>query len=266
MATLQLSFTLRTTSQCKSVHLLGSWDNYQGQLPLARDSSKSSANWTGTFRFTGGTLNQGSRYWYYYIMDGYHCTHDPAKQSVLEPTTQRKLNILDVPAGSSSTKTSSRDSKRASRRMSKEIPRGRGVSPSQIKSPKPYNPVQTANIVAQGYNQASVDELTKRFGYSTLEEESDSEIDSDADSDVPSLTSSRSSNSSSPSSVSSDGSSCCSCERYGITRSGNRVKLDCGGARCGYAYSDESSSCASDSDDDYKKQRATRRHGVVIRG
>jgi hypothetical protein len=262
MATLQLSFTLRTTSQCKSVHLLGSWDNYQGQLPLSCDSSKKSAgHWNGTFRFTGGTLQQGSRYWYYYIMDGYHVTHDPAKQSVLEPTTQRMLNILDVPAGSG--KTSSRDSKRASRRMSKDIPRGRGVSPSAIKSPKPYNPVQTANIAAQGYTQASVDELTARFGYANIDEESDS--DSDIDSDVPSLTSSRSSNSSSPSTVS-DGSSCCSCERYGITRSGNRVKLDCGGARCGYTYSDDSSSCASDSDGEYKRARATRRHGVVIRG
>jgi hypothetical protein len=260
MATLQLTFNLRTTSQCKSVHLLGSWDNYQGQLPLSRESSKGS--WAGTFRFTGGTLAQGERYWYYYIMDGYHCTHDPAKQSVLEPTTQRKLNILDVPAGSSG-KTSSRDTKRSSRRHSKDIPVGRGLSPSNIKSPRPYNPVQTANIVAQSYNQATVDELTARFGYTTMEDD-DSESDSDADSDVPSLTSSRSSNSSSPSALSSDGASCCSCERYGITRSGNRVKLDCGGARCG--YSDDSSSCASDSDGDYTKGRSTRRHGVVIRG
>jgi hypothetical protein len=257
MATLQLSFTLRTTAQCKSVHLLGSWDGYQGQLPLSRDSSKSTGNWTGTFRFTGGTLKQGERYWYYYIMDGYHCTHDPAKQSVLEPTTQRKLNILDVPASSS--KTSS--TKRSSRRVSKEIPRGRGVAPEDIKSPKPYNPVQTANIVAEGYSQTTVDELTARFGYAHLDNEDDSDIDSDADSDVPSLTSSRSSNSSSPSSVSSDSSSCCSCERYGITRSGNRVKLDCGGARCGYS---DDSDCASDADEEYKT-RATRRHGVIIR-
>jgi hypothetical protein len=74
------------------------------------------------------------------------------------------------------------------------------------------------------------------------------------------LTSSRSSASSSPSSVSSS-SSVCSCERFGITRSGNRVKLDCGGARCG--YSDEES-CSSDEETSYKS-RSTRRHGVVIR-
>jgi hypothetical protein len=50
----------------------------------------------------------------------------------------------------------------------------------------------------------------------------------------------------------------CSCERYGITRSGDRVKLDCGGSRCG--YSDEESCCSS-SDDEYV-ERSTRRQGI----
>jgi len=257
MAAIQLNFTLRTTPGCKTVHLLGSWDNYQGQLPLSNASSKS-GSWTGTFRFQGGTMQQGQRYWYYYIMDGYHVSHDPAHPSVVEPTTGRKLNVLDVPA--SKTKAVSSSTKRSSRRMSKEVPRGRGVSPSQIKSPKPYNPVQTAHLVAADYSQATVDQLTTRFGYANLDE-SDSDSDSDADSDVPSLTSSRSSNNSSPSSVSST-SSCCSCERYGITRSGNRVKLDCGGSRCG--YSDEE--CDSESDEEVYQKVQTRRHGVVIRG
>jgi len=260
MAAIQLNFTLRTTPQCKTVHLLGSWDNYQGQLPLSRATSKSAGNWTGTFRFTGGTMQQGQRYWYYYIMDGYHCTHDPAHESVLEPTTQRKLNILNVPASKSKSSSTEKHSSRSSRRVSKDVPQGRPCSPSEIKSPKPYNPVQTAHLV-QGYSGATVDELTQRFGYANLDE-SDSEDDSDADSDVPSLTSSRSSASSSPSSVSSNG-SYCSCERFGLTRSGNRVKLDCGGRRCG--YSDDSSDCSSD-DESYKKTSATRRHGVVIRG
>jgi len=209
-------------------------------------------------------MQQGQRYWYYYIMDGYHVSHDPAHESVVEPTTGRKLNILDVPAGKSSRSSRSAESaKRSSRRMSKEVAQGRGVSPSQIKSPKPYNPVQTAHLVAADYSQATVAQLTARFGHANLDDESDSDSDSDsdADSDVPSLTSSRSSNSSSPSSVSSSSSSC-SCERYGITRSGNRVKLDCGGARCG--YSDEES-CSSESEEEGYKARATRRHGVVIR-
>jgi len=265
MATIQLNFTLRTTPQCQTVHLLGSWDNYQGQLPLSRASSKSSGNWTGTFRFTGGTMQQGQRYWYYYIMDGYHCTHDPAHQSVLEPTTQRKLNILDVPGAKSKSSSTEKRSSRSSRRMSKDVPHGRGISPSQIKSPKPYNPVQTAHLV-QGYSNPTVDELTQRFGYANIaesddESDDDSEIESDVDSDVPSLTSSRSSASSSPSSVSSS-SSCCTCERYGLARDGLRYKLDCNGARCG--YSDDSSNCSSDEEVSYTK-KTTRRHGVFIR-
>jgi hypothetical protein len=69
MAAIQLNFTLRTTPGCKSVHLLGSWDNYQGQLPLSKGSSKS-GSWTGTFRFQGGTMQQGQRYWYY-VCSGY---------------------------------------------------------------------------------------------------------------------------------------------------------------------------------------------------
>jgi len=258
MASIQLDFTLRTTPQCKTVHLLGSWDNYQGQLPLSQATkSKSAGNWTGTFRFTGGTMQQGQRYWYYYIMDGYHCTHDPAHQSVLEPTTQRMLNILDVPAGTKSSKTSSsRSSRRAS---TKDVPRGRPISVSEIKSPKPYNPVQTAHLV-QGYNTATVDELTQRFGYANLDEE-DSDCESDLSS-APSMTSSRSSASSSPSSVSSS-SSCCTCERYGLTRSGNRVMLDCKGDLCG--YTDDSDSCGSDDEEAVYRERQTRRHGVIIR-
>lgn len=69
MAAIQLNFTLRTSSNCKTVHLLGSWDNYQGQLPLSKDPAKS-GGWKGTFRFQGSTLQQGSRYWYYVRASG----------------------------------------------------------------------------------------------------------------------------------------------------------------------------------------------------
>ena len=65
MATVQLNFALRTSSNCKTVHLLGSWDNYNGQLPLSKDSSAKAGSWKGTFRFQGTTLKQGQRYWYY---------------------------------------------------------------------------------------------------------------------------------------------------------------------------------------------------------
>jgi len=264
MAAIQLNFALRTSANCKTVHLLGSWDNYTGQLPLSKDSRKV-GGWVGNFKFQGTTLRQGQRYWYYYIIDGYHVSHDPAKEFTTEPTTGRKLNVLDVPgvtSGSAAAPASrtSATTKRHSRRVSSDIPKGRALSPSKIVSPTPIKPNQTRQIVTTEYEPATIAKLTSRFSQATLEDSDDSEFDSDDDSDVPSLTS-RSSNSSSPSSVSS-GSSCCTCERYGITRAGDRVKLDCGGARCG--YSDDSSECSSEDDEAYV-ERTTRRQGVVIR-
>lgn len=259
MASIQLNFSLRTSSNCKTVHLLGSWDNYNGQLPLSKDSSKSGA-WKGTFKFQGSMLQQGQRYWYYYIIDGYHVSHDPAREHTVEPTTGRKLNILDIPSAKASHSAAAASSKRHSRRISLDVPKGRALSPSKIQSPKPIKPNQTRQIVTEKYNPATVEALTQRFSRANIESsESESDFDSDADSDVPSLTS-RSSNSSSPSSVSS-GSSCCTCERYGITRAGDRVKLDCGGARCGYS---DGSECSSE-DEEFYEEKTTRRQGIVVR-
>jgi len=279
MPSTSLNFSLRTTSSVKTVHLIGSWDGYQGQLPLARESSKK-GSWNGTFRFSSKNMQAGQRYWYYYQMDGYSVSHDPSKEFTVEPTTGRKLNILDVPAdkksssskSSSSSKTSS--SSRRDRR-SREIPQGRALPSTEIKCPKPYRPGQTQHIVKQEYSQATLEELTARFSKANLasaydDEESEFEEDSDDDSDcsfgsVPSLSSSRSSGSSrssacsSPSSVSSASSSC-TCDRFGVTRSGQRIKMDCGGDRCSSPedYSDEG-------EKEYRNYRATRRHGVVIR-
>jgi hypothetical protein len=252
MAAIQLNFNLRTSANVKTVHLLGSWDNYNGQLPLSKDSAKT-GGWKGTFRFQGATLKQGQRYWYYYIIDGYHVSHDPAREHTVEPTTQRKLNILDIPT--SAAPAAAAPSARHTRRVSADVAKGRALSPSKIVSPTPVKPGQTRNVL----NYApTVEQLTSRFSATTIYEQESYESDSDSDvgSDVPSLTSSRSSASSSPSSVAS---SCCTCERYGITRSGNRVQLDCGGSRCG---SDED--CSSESEDETYRVRATRRQGMVV--
>ncbi|KAF2127970.1 hypothetical protein P153DRAFT_376890 [Dothidotthia symphoricarpi CBS 119687] len=260
MAAIQLNFALRTSSNCKTVHLLGSWDNYQGQLPLSKDTKKS-GGWVGSFKFQGATLKQGQRYWYYYIIDGYHVSHDPAKDHTTEPTTGRKLNIIDIPARKAAAAAKPAD--RASRRVSSaSIPKGRGVSPEAIVAPKPQRPHETRQVINTQYDKATLEELNRRFANQTVSD-ADSDDDSDYDSDVPSLTStnSRSTNSSSPSSVGSDA-SCCTCERYGITRAGGRVKLDCGGARCG--YSDDSDDCSSEDEYVYE-EKTTRRQGVVIR-
>jgi hypothetical protein len=299
MAAVQLSFNLRTSSGVKTVHLLGSWDNYAGQLPLAKDktSSKSGA-WKGTFRFQGATLQPGQRYWYYYIIDGYHVSHDPAQSSTTEPTTGRTLNILDVPSEKasshkSSSKTSSsskhssdrrskpsssekekhhsssarRESRRDSLSLSVDIPKGRPLSVSKIQSPKPLAPHATKYILEADYSAPTVEELASRFSAATMEEYEYS-LSNSPPSSVGSSLSSRS-DSDSPSSASSlsdystprSESAGCTCERYGITRAGDRVKLDCGGSRCG--YSDDSSSCCS-SDDEYVGGSA-RRNGLVVR-
>lgn len=266
MAAIQLNFTLRTSSNCKTVHLLGSWDNYSGQLPLSKDPKKS-GGWVGQFKFQGQTLQQGQRYWYYYIIDGYHVSHDPAKDHTTEPTTGRKLNIIDIPGKTKAAAPAA--SSRHSRRVSTaSVAKGRGLSPSRIVAPKPERPHQTRGVINTQYDQATLEALTSKFARQTISpgssvsDSEDSYIDSDDESDVPSLTSTRSSNSSSPSSVSS-GSSCCTCERYGITRSGDRVKLDCGGARC--SFSDDSDCSSEDELQAEYEVKTTRRQGVVIR-
>jgi len=266
MAALQLQFNLRTSAHCKTVHLLGSWDNYNGQLPLSTDSTLV-GGWKGTFRFQGATLKQGQRYWYYYIIDGYHVSHDPNQASTKEPTTGRTLNILDVPViGAAGGMVPLPKPARESQRLSIEIPKGRPLSASQIKHPKPVKPNQTRHFTDANYTiPPSVAQLTSRFSNTTI---GDEYIYSSPPSSVGSSLSSRS-GSSSPSSASSlsdyssGASSICTCERYGITRLGDRVKIDCRGSRCGYSDG-ESSSCCSDEDDSYLP-RSTRRQGIVVR-
>lgn len=118
MSATQLSFSLRVSAGVKTVHLLGSWDGYHGQLPLSKDKSSSKGTWRGTFRFQNSTLEPGQRYWYYYIIDGYHVSHNPSEASTKEPTTGRELNILDVPKSKSSSSSSS-SSKHSSSSSSK---------------------------------------------------------------------------------------------------------------------------------------------------
>lgn len=250
MAAIQLNFSLRTSSNVKTVHLLGSWDNYSGQLPLSRDAAKA-GSWKGAFRFQGSTLKSGQRYWYYYIIDGYHVSHDPAAEFTVEPTTGRKLNILDVPRVNAAPSHKRRDSS--------NIAVGRGLSPSRIMHPKPSKPYASRQIREADFGAPTVEELAARFAEADLS-------DDDSDLSCPSISSSRT-GSSSPSSISSlsDGlSSNCSCKRYGITRKGDRVRLDCGGRICGN-NSDIDSCCSDSGEEEYVRTYTSRRQGVVVR-
>ncbi|CAK7201164.1 hypothetical protein SEUCBS139899_003867 [Sporothrix eucalyptigena] len=293
MSTVQLSFNLRVSSSVKTVHLLGSWDNYVGQLPLSKDKNSSkSGSWKGTFRFQGNTLEAGQRYWYYYIIDGYHASHNPSEKSTLEPTTGRELNVLDVPKAKSSSSShrssktsSSHKSSSSSHRSSKdkkhsshaEIPKGRPLSTSQIKCPKPQSPHATRNILTADYD---LDELSEQFAATGIVYDGDysedaayitadygvvsgspmSATDSDlsySSDDASSLSSGAHSSMSGYSTPGSDYSSC-TCERYGITRKGDRVRIDCGGTRCG--YDDE---CSSSEDEEFETT-SSRRNGIIV--
>jgi hypothetical protein len=141
-----------------------------------------------------------------------------------------------------------------------DIPKGRPLSQSEIKHPKPYKPNQTRHLTAQDYHPPpNVAELTSRFSYASIGG------DSDSDNSLPSTPGSLSRSSSSPVSDDSGWStpptSRCTCERYGITRSGQRVKLDCGGQRCN--YSEDSSDCCSDSGEEQVVQSKSKRASVT---
>ncbi|KAJ6151786.1 hypothetical protein N7470_006914 [Penicillium chermesinum] len=264
MAAVQLKFSLRTSSNVKTVHLVGSWDNYARQLPLSAEDKPGA--WVGKFRFQTSMLQLGGRYWYYYIMDGYHVSHDPAVEYTVEPTTGRKLNVLDVPGGKST-----RDSRSATkaRRGSVNVATGRALSPSKIQHPKPSKPYASRQLREAEFGAPTVDDLTRRFAGSRLSDEYS--YSNSPPSSVGSSLSSRSSGSTSPSSLSSmsDPASQCHCERYGITRKGDRVKLDCGGSRCGYITESSDASCSEDedeSDEEYRRARSgVRRQGIVVR-
>lgn len=142
------------------------------------------------------------------------------------------------------------------------------------------SPHATRHILDADYcDDEALEELTARFGAAGFDE--DDIITDFSNSPVSSTGSSLSyrSDSSSPSSSlsgystpSSDCSSC-TCERYGITRKGERVKIDCGGQRCGYA--DDTSSCSSatsdsEEDDEYEAAprkpvvASSRRNGIIV--
>ena len=273
--TVQLTFTLRTSPNVRTVHLLGSWDNYKSQLPLASDdrSSGKPGSWKGTFRFQGShALKLGSRYWYYYIVDGYHVSHDPAKEFVTEKTTGRKLNVLNVPSGGEKYKPSRPEvrttgldgrqgaGKGADGRHSREVPTGRALSPGKIVHPKPSKPYASRHLREADYETSPVDELEDRFAATRISDRhgkynSSSPSDLSDDSESSGTAFSRSS----PGSMSSVSDKSCRCERFGVTRNGQRVKLDCGGKRCGYVSSGSECSSEPDSSEDERERERERR-------
>ncbi|KAJ4306163.1 hypothetical protein N0V88_000959 [Collariella sp. IMI 366227] len=252
MSAIQLSFSLRVSSGVKTVHLLGSWDNYSGQLPLSKDrTSSKSGTWKGTFRFQQASLQPGSRYWYYYIIDGYHVSHNPSEDSTVEPTTGRALNILDVPKAksSSSSKSSSRKStshKRVS--VSDNIPKGR----PPIKSPRPVAPHATRHILDKDFDE---EELSNHFAATGLYDNDTYYEDVITDfghaRDSPASSTGSSLSYRSDSSGSSSGYS---------TPSASASASTAAAPRCSY-----DDSCSSEEEDAEYVERSSRRNGIVVR-
>ncbi|KAK5948907.1 hypothetical protein OHC33_009993 [Knufia fluminis] len=266
----QLGFTLRTSPNVRTVHLLGSWDGYKSQLPLSivKDAAKP-GSWKGTFRFQGAhALKLGSRYWYYYIVDGYHVSHDPAKEHVVEKTTGRKLNVLNVPAASKTAPapaSAKPDVKlnTSVKSPTSDVPQGRALSPGRIIHPKPQKPYASRGLREAEYDTSPIDDLEERFAGTRLSDRhassSPSELSECSESSGTVFSSSAGSSSSATSD--SDGDRC-RCNRWGVTRDGRRVMLDCGGKKCGYTSSDDSSECTTSEDeeeDDAQRQAELRR-------
>ena len=174
------------------------------------------------------------------------------------------LNILNVP-GSASAAPVSTINKRVSAapRQSMEIPKGRSLSPSKIAHPKPSKPYASRAVREADYSVSpGMDELADKLEQASLY----NVRNISPPSSVGSSLSSRSTDRSSPSSLSSlsDPSSVvsCRCERYGVTRSGKKVRMDCGGRVCGYG--DSSSDCtSSDTDSESEGERPVRRSGAA---
>jgi len=227
-----------------------------------------------------------------YILDGYKHTHNPDEQSVNERTTGRELNVLDPP---------SKYSMPSSRSSRPSTIHGRPISPSQITHPRPSKPQQAYNHLTQPSRarDLAIETLSRQLRHQVIDSSDESEFSSDNDSlpsDQPSSHTSSSDDESdseirTPDSYTSNSRGFspdtpasspevdynaplpqCYCGIYGITRTGERIKIDCYGQRCGYKKSrctakarsnggsgSGSPGSSSDSGRDYKVKVETRR-------
>lgn len=93
MDTTLVTFMVRTSSSTHSVDLLGSWDNFTRHYHMEPESRETKGHWRGCHQFediicdgdglsgskrTGG-LKMGTKYYYYYELDGSIEYHDASK-------------------------------------------------------------------------------------------------------------------------------------------------------------------------------------------
>ncbi|KAL2021015.1 hypothetical protein VTK56DRAFT_7670 [Thermocarpiscus australiensis] len=89
------TFMLQTDPSVKTVHLIGSWDNFTKAYTMERDSRRNRGQWRGCYTFRDimcdgdadgiakrdGGLKMGHTYYYYYELDGASETYDPSLPS-----------------------------------------------------------------------------------------------------------------------------------------------------------------------------------------
>lgn len=186
-----------------------------------------------------------------FLVDNYKYDIDPDVDFITERTSKRKMNILDIPIKHSHRQHFDRDG----------IATGRPLSPERIVAPRPSKPVQAYShfTTSNKSREIAIETLSRRLAYAKMDSSDESEFASDSDvpSDRPSSHTSSSddepdrersrfsSNSSdsessrglspiTPTDDDSDRGSppVCYCHKYGITRSGQKLKIDCNGKDC----------------------------------
>ncbi|KAI5777935.1 hypothetical protein EDC01DRAFT_384133 [Geopyxis carbonaria] len=97
------AFTFRiilpAATATRSVHVLGSWDNFTTAYPLEEDNRVGRGVWKGSLT-QGGGLTMGKEYKYYLLLDHRHCIPDPQVSSdciTVDSRTGKLCSILYVP-------------------------------------------------------------------------------------------------------------------------------------------------------------------------
>ncbi|KAK4662042.1 uncharacterized protein QC763_710090 [Podospora pseudopauciseta] len=89
------TFMLQTHPSVQTVHLIGSWDNFNKPYTMERDSRRNKGQWRGCHNFEdiicdgdvgnapkrSGGLKMGQTYYYYYEVNGSSEVHDPSLPS-----------------------------------------------------------------------------------------------------------------------------------------------------------------------------------------
>lgn len=100
-----------------------------------------------------------------YILDGCHVVYDQTQAYTIEPSTGRKLNIIDMPSNNSeavaSTYTIREPNSNTDHEAFAAIYRGRGLLPERVIAPKPQRPCLARQVIDGHIGKATADGLQR---------------------------------------------------------------------------------------------------------